>query len=25
LVPPAMYVLFEILLEVQLPEGTLWR
>jgi hypothetical protein len=25
LVPPVMYVLFEILLEVQLPEGTLWR
>jgi Tripartite tricarboxylate transporter TctB family len=25
LVPPGMYVLFEILLEVQLPEGTLWR
>jgi hypothetical protein len=25
LVPPAMYVLFEILLEVQLPEGTLWQ
>jgi hypothetical protein len=25
LVPPAMFVLFEILLEVQLPEGTLWR
>ena len=25
LVPPAMYVLFEILLEVQLPAGTVWQ
>jgi Tripartite tricarboxylate transporter TctB family len=25
LVPPAMYLLFATLLEVQLPEGTLWR
>ena len=25
LVPPAMYFLFATLLEVQLPEGTLWR
>jgi hypothetical protein len=25
LVPPAMYVLFAVLLEVQLPGGTLWR
>jgi hypothetical protein len=25
LVPPAMYVLFEILLEVQLPSGTVWQ
>jgi Tripartite tricarboxylate transporter TctB family len=24
LLPPAMYLLFDILLEVQLPEGTLW-
>ncbi|WP_319453235.1 MULTISPECIES: tripartite tricarboxylate transporter TctB family protein [unclassified Mycobacterium] len=25
LVPPAMYLLFEILLEVQLPPGTVWQ
>jgi hypothetical protein len=25
LVPPAMYLLFETLLEVQLPPGTIWQ